>query len=63
MKAKKQLESLTAKADAAFGQAAQKVVDRARRAGNTAMFWENGQPKELPPEALVDENGKLKITR
>jgi hypothetical protein len=36
-------DSIREKADAAFLQAAQKVIDRARQFGTRIIVWENGQ--------------------
>jgi hypothetical protein len=44
--------SLTEKADAAFQQAAVKVVERARQTGTPVIIWEDGHVKEVAPEQL-----------
>jgi len=49
---------LTQLAEAAFEQAARKVVERAKQTGTPVIVWEDGQVKELPPEHfdyLMDE--------
>jgi len=43
---------LTKKANAAFRQAAAKVVERARQTGTTVIVWENGQVAEYSAEEL-----------
>jgi len=47
-----QNESLSWKADAAFRQAAHKVIQRAKRTGTPVVIWEEGEIKEVPPEEL-----------
>ncbi len=42
--------SLPEKADAAFEQAARKVVERARQTGTPVVVWEDDHVTELPPE-------------
>ena len=42
--------SLTDKANAAFRQAAAKVIERAKQTGTPVIVWENGQVKELAPQ-------------
>jgi hypothetical protein len=41
-------ESLSWKADAAFRQAARKVVQKAMLTGTPVIIWEDGQIKEIP---------------
>lgn len=48
--------SLTKLADAAFEQAARKVIERARQTGTPVIVWEDGAVKEVPP----DEMGETK---
>jgi hypothetical protein len=43
---------LTEKANAAFRQAAAKVVERARQTGTPVIVWENGQVAEHSAEEL-----------
>jgi hypothetical protein len=45
--------SLSEKADAAFEQAARKVVERARQTGTPVVVWEDDHVTELPPEHLT----------
>jgi len=45
-------KSLTEKANAAFRQAAAKVVERARQTGTPVIVWENGQVVEHSAEEL-----------
>jgi len=45
-------EVLTEKADAAFRQAAAKVVERARQTGTPVIVWEKGQVTEHSAEEL-----------
>ena len=53
MDAKKEIESTLAwKADAAFRQAAHKVIERAKQTGTPVIIWEDDQIKEVPPEEL-----------
>ena len=44
--------TLTEKADAAFRQAAAKVVERARQTGTPVIVWEKGQVTEHSGEEL-----------
>ena len=44
--------SLTDKANAAFRQAAAKVIERAKQTGTPVIVWENGQVKELAPQQV-----------
>ncbi len=39
--------SLTELADAAFRQAAKKVIQRAKDSGTSLIVWENGEVKEI----------------
>jgi hypothetical protein len=53
MNAKTEDESTLAwKADAAFRQAAYKVIQRAKQTGTPVVIWENGEIKEIPPEEI-----------
>lgn len=47
-------ESLSARADAAFQRAAQKVVERARQTGTPVVVWKDGHVTELPPEQISE---------
>ncbi|EFK05722.1 conserved hypothetical protein [delta proteobacterium NaphS2] len=40
------------KIDAAFRQAAYKVILRAKQTGTFVVIWEDDQIKEVPPEEL-----------
>ncbi len=40
---------LTKLADAAFRQAAKKVIQRAKETGTSLIVWENGEVKEMDP--------------
>jgi hypothetical protein len=40
--------SLSAKADAAFEQVAQKVIQRARQTGTPIVVWKEGHIEEIP---------------
>lgn len=40
---------LTKLADAAFEQAAQKVIERAQQSGTPVILWEDGAVKEMEP--------------
>jgi predicted ABC-type ATPase len=44
--------SLAWKADAAFQQAAYKVIQRAKQTGTPVVIWEDEQIKEVPPEEM-----------
>ena len=46
---KDQNGGLTSKADAAFRQAARKVIQIARQTGTPIIVWEEGQVKKIPP--------------
>jgi hypothetical protein len=48
-------ESLREKADAAFRQAAAKVIERARRHGTRIIVCENGQIVERTPEEMEEK--------
>ena len=41
---------LSNKANAAFQQAATKIIERAKQTGTPVVVWEEGQVKEVPPE-------------
>jgi hypothetical protein len=41
---------LSSKADAAFRQAAKKIIQRARQTGTPVVVWEEGHLKEIPGE-------------
>jgi len=43
-------ESLTAKADAAFRQAAVQVVRLARQTGTSIIVWDHGEIRAITPE-------------
>jgi len=45
-------KTLAWKVDAAFRQAAYKVIQRAKNAGSLVVIWEEDQIKEVPPEEL-----------
>lgn len=49
--------SLAGKADAAFRQAAYKVIKRAKQTGTPIIIWEKGKIKEVPPEELEKSMG------
>jgi len=44
--------SLAWKADAAFQQAAYKVIQRAKQTGTSVVIWEDEQIKEIPPDEM-----------
>jgi hypothetical protein len=48
----KDQSSLAWKADAAFQQAAHKVIQRAKQTGTPVIIWEDDQIKEVPPEEM-----------
>ena len=45
-------EGLTLKADAAFRQAARKVIQVALQTGTPIIVWEEGRVKEIPPDQV-----------
>jgi hypothetical protein len=47
--------TLTEKADAAFKQAAAKVIERARQTGTPVILWENGRIVKRSWEELINE--------
>jgi len=51
-----QQDDLTAKAEAAFRQAARKVIRTAKQTGTPVIVWEEGQVREIPPDRLDEEN-------
>lgn len=48
----KDQSNLAWKADAAFQQAAYKVIQRAKQTGTSVVIWEDGHIKEIPPEEM-----------
>ena len=48
----KQNESLSSKVEAAFRQAATKVVQQAKQTGTPVVVWEKGRVREVPAEAF-----------
>jgi hypothetical protein len=51
---------LTKLADAAFRQAARKVIKRAKEAGTRVIVWEDGEIKEVDPRKIRDGRRKRK---
>jgi len=49
---KGQNEGLTSKADAAFRQAARKVIQVAHQTGTPVIVWEEGRVKKIPPDQI-----------
>lgn len=50
-------QPLTKLADAAFEQAARKVIERARQSGTPVIVWEDDAVRELePPQDHATEN-------
>lgn len=45
-------QTLSEKAEAAFKQAARKVVERARQTGTPILLWEDGRIKEVSIEQI-----------
>lgn len=45
-------QPLTKLADAAFEQAAQKVIERARQSGTPVILWEDEAVKEVEPRKI-----------
>lgn len=60
MTKKKEDTSLSSKADAAFKQAASKVIQRAKQTGTPVVVWEKGQVKEVPADQLNLSTGQAK---
>ena len=60
MTEKKKDTSLSSKVDAAFRQAASKVVQRAKQTGTPVVVWEEGHVKEVPPDQLELTSGETK---
>jgi ABC-type uncharacterized transport system YnjBCD ATPase subunit len=54
-------DPLTKLADAAFRQAARKVIKRAKEAGTTVVVWEDGEIKDVDPRII--EIGRRKKSR
>ena len=52
--------SLSAKVDAAFRQAAVKVVQRAKQTGTPVIVWEKGRVKEVPADQIELATGQAK---
>jgi hypothetical protein len=48
----KRRDTLTEKVDAAFRQAAAKVIERARQTGTPVIVWDKGEVKEYSAEEL-----------
>lgn len=48
----KEYSSLSSKVDAAFRQAAFKVVQTAKQTNTPVVVWENGQVKEIPADQI-----------
>ena len=48
----RQDQSLSWEADAAFRQAAKKVIERAKQTGTPIIIWEDGKVKETCAEEL-----------
>jgi hypothetical protein len=48
----KDQSNLAWKADAAFQQAAYKVIQRAKQTGTSVVIWEDDQIKEVLPEEI-----------
>ncbi len=49
------IDSLTEKANAAFRQAAAKVIERAKQTGTPVIIWEDGQVKKTPPQQVEQQ--------
>ncbi len=55
---KKNDHPLTKLADAAFKQAARKVIERAKQTGTPVIVWEDGAVKEVDPNDLREPDAK-----
>ena len=47
--------SLSEKANAAFQQAATKVIQRAKQTGTPIVVWEEGKVKEVTPDEATEK--------
>lgn len=56
-------QSLTQLADAAFEQAARKVIERARQTGTPVIVWEDGAVKEVHPHDMRETSHLSAIGR
>jgi len=50
--------SMTRLADAAFEQAAAKVIERAKGSGTPVILWENHEVKEVEPQKGIEGRKK-----
>lgn len=57
---KKEEMSLSSKVDAAFRQAAAKVIQRAKQTGTPIVVWEDGHVKEVPADQFELRTGEAK---
>jgi len=55
--------SLTDKANAAFRQAASKVVQRAKQTGTPVVVWEEGHVKEISPDEITETTEEKQATK
>lgn len=49
---KKKVHPMTKLADAAFKQAARKVIDQAKQTGTPVIIWEDGEVKAVDPQTI-----------
>lgn len=59
---KTRLNCLTAKANAAFEQAATKIVERAKQTGTPVVVWEDDHVAEISPERVETVQRKTDTT-
>ena len=52
--------SLSSRVEAAFRQAASKVVQRARQTGTPVVVWKEGRVKEIPADQLETKTDSAK---
>ena len=58
-------QSMTAKADAAFRQAATKVVRVARQTGTSIIIWDHdlGQVRAISPDEALEQLSRIQSTK
>jgi hypothetical protein len=55
--------SLADKANAAFRQAASKVIERAKQTGTPVVVWEEGHVKNLAPDEITETTKGKQVTK
>lgn len=56
-------DDLTAKAEAAFRQAARKVIQTAKQTGTPVIVWQSGKVLEISPDRLDEGHSSPNTTR